>query len=86
MDIYQIEWKPSALKELTKIDRHYIPRIIQTVELLSRNPFLSGVRQLQGVEHTYRVRVGEYRIVYQVTKNKLIITVVRVRHRKEAYR
>jgi mRNA-degrading endonuclease RelE of RelBE toxin-antitoxin system len=43
MDIYQIEWKPSALKELTKIERHYIPRIIQAVELLSRNPFPSRI-------------------------------------------
>jgi len=86
MDIYQIEWEPSALKELKKITRHNIPHIIQTVERLSKNPFPSGVRKLQGVEHTYRVRIGEYRIVYQVVKNKLIITIVRVRHRKEVYR
>ncbi len=86
MDIYRIEWKPSALKELSKIARQYIPHIIQTVELLAKNPCPSDVRKLQGVEHTYRVRVGEYRVVYQVIRNNLIITIVRVRHRKEAYR
>jgi mRNA interferase RelE/StbE len=86
MAIYRIEWKPSALKELTKIDRQYIPHIIQAIELLSKNPFPSGCRKLHGVEHTYRVRVSEYRIVYQVINDKLIITIVRVRHRKEAYR
>ncbi len=86
MDIYQIEWKPSALKELTKIDRHDIPQIIQTVDSLSKNPFPSGVRKLQGVEHSYRLRVGDYRIIYQVFRNRLIIVIVRVRHHKEAYR
>jgi len=86
MDMYRIEWKPSALKELTHIDRHAIPRIIQTVERLSKNPFPCGFRRLQGIEHTYRIRVGEYRIVYQVVKNRLIVTIVRVRHRKDAYR
>jgi mRNA interferase RelE/StbE len=86
MDIYRIEWKPSALKELKKIDRQLIPHIIQAVETLSRNPFPSGARKLQGVEHSYRVRVGDYRIIYQVFKNKLIIAVIRVRHRREAYR
>jgi len=68
MGIYRIEWKPSAVKELTKIDRNYIPHIIKTVEALSKNPFPSGVRKLHGVEHSYRVRAGDYRIIYQVSR------------------
>lgn len=86
MAICKIEWKPSALKEVSRIDRQYIPRIFHAVELLAENPFPAGVRKLQGVEHTYRLRVGEYRVVYQVFENRLLIVIVRVRHRKEAYR
>ncbi len=86
MDTYRIDWKPSALKELKKIDRQFIPRVVQTVEGLAANPFPAGVRKIQGGEHSYRIRIGDYRIIYQIFKAKLIIEIIRVRHRKEAYR
>ena len=64
MATFQIEWKPSALRELRRIDRQVIPRVIQAVEGLASNPFPTGVRKLRGSAHTYRLRVGEYRVVY----------------------
>jgi mRNA interferase RelE/StbE len=86
MATYQIEWKTSALRELKKLDKPVIPRIITAVESLIDNPFPTGVRKLQGSEHTYRLRVGDYRILYEVYQNVLRIQIVRVRHRREAYR
>ena len=80
----QIRWKPSALRELKRIDRQVIPRIIQSIERLAEDPFAGDVRKLQGAEHTYRV--GEYRVVYEVVASKLTVVIVRVRHRKDAYR
>lgn len=86
MATYKIEWKTSALKELKNLDRSVIPRIITAVESLSGNPRPAGVRKLQGSEYTYRIRVGEYRVVYEITDFRLLVIIIRVRHRKEVYR
>jgi len=59
----QIDWKPTALKELKKIDRQFIPRVVKAVEGLAVNPLPQGVRKIQGGEHSYRIRIGDYRIV-----------------------
>jgi len=61
--LYKIEWKQSAKKELKKLKKAVIPRIIKAVESLSINPHPTGSRKLQGSEHLYRVRLGDYRIV-----------------------
>ncbi len=86
MATYQIEWKKSALRELKQLDRKSIPRVISAVESLSTGPFPSGVRKLQGSDNTYRVRIGQYRIVYEIFQGKIVIVIIRVRHRKDAYR
>lgn len=86
MASFQVKWKPSALKEIKCIDPRTIPRIIQSVENLTHNPFPSGFRKLQGGERSFRIRVGDYRIIYQVFEAALVIEIIRVRHRKEAYR
>lgn len=86
MGTYQIEWKKSAIRELKRIDRSVIPRIINAVEGLSSTPLPPGVVKLQGSQHTYRVRIGDYRVIYDLYESVLLIEVIRVRHRKEAYR
>jgi len=86
MDIYQIEWKKSALRELKRIDREFIPRIVAAVESLSIQSLPPGVRKLQGSLQTYRIRVGNYRVIYKLYESRLIVEVVRVRHRKDVYR
>ncbi len=85
MASYQIEWKNSAKVELKKLDKPVIPRILKAVEELASNPYPDGFRKLRGVDHTYRIRVGNYRIVYEVYNNILTVQIVRVRHRKEVY-
>lgn len=86
MASYQIEWKRSAEKELRKLPPQLVPRIVEAVNELAADPFPPGVKKLAGSEHTYRIRVSEYRVVYTVEKSLLLIEVVRVRHRREAYR
>ena len=86
MDTYRIEWKKSAIRELKRLDYLIIPRIIEAVEALSSQPFPSGVVKLQGSQHTYRIRVGDYRVIYDFYETVLVIEVIRVRHRKDAYR
>lgn len=86
MDTYRIEWKSSAVKELKRLDSAVIPRIVFSVQSLATNPRPSGVRKLQGSARSYRLRVGDYRVIYEIIDNVLLILIVRVRHRKDAYR
>ena len=86
MASYEIEWKGSAERELRGIDRQYIPRILEAVETLAENPFPLQSNKLRGGELSYRLRVGDYRVIYQVDLEKRRIDIYHVRHRKEAYR
>jgi mRNA interferase RelE/StbE len=86
MDIYKIEWKRSAVKELEKLPRPMISKIVSAVDNLSANPFPQGVRKLVGTEGTYRIRIGDYRVLYNINENRLIVEVIRVGHRKDVYK
>jgi len=86
MATYQIEWKPSALRELKRLDRQIVSRIVGAVDTLSINPFSSGIKKLHGGERSYRMRVGDYRVIYEVFSGRLVVEVIRVRHRKDVYR
>lgn len=86
MDSYKIEWKNSAYKELQKLPRPMIVKVVAAVSDLANDPFPHGVKKLVGSEYSYRIRIGDYRVVYEVFENRLIIEIVRVRHRKDVYR
>ncbi|WP_422136322.1 type II toxin-antitoxin system RelE family toxin [Endozoicomonas sp. ALD040] len=81
-----LSWKKSAQKELRKLPKATVIKLVALAESLVNDPHPDGCRKLSGTEHTYRVRSGDYRIVYQVHNAQLIIEVVRVGHRKEVYR
>jgi len=83
---YKILWKRSAEKDLERIEPKHVARIIEAVESFSVDPFPSGCRKLRGVEHFYRIRVGDYRVIYQVDTKARIVVIYYVRHRRKAYR
>ncbi len=86
MDLFKIDPKGSFEHDLRKIDRQFIPRIFEAIESLSENPFPVQSRKMKGSESSYRLRVGDYRVIYQVdTKNK-VVTVYHARHRKDVYK
>ena len=85
MASYSIEWKGSAKKELRKIDKKEIPKIIEAVEKLASDPHPANHKKLLGTEHNFRIRVGNYRVVYFLEDDKLLIEIIRVRHRKDVY-
>ena len=82
---YTIEWKSSARKELRKLPPQTIKRIVTAVTNLSVTPRPPGSRKLIGSHHTYRLRIGSYRVIYDIFDDELIVTIVRVAHRKDAY-
>jgi mRNA interferase RelE/StbE len=61
-------------------------RIARTIDALAENPRPRRARKLEGIEELYRVRCGDYRIIYQIQDQRLLVLVVRIRHRREAYR
>jgi mRNA interferase RelE/StbE len=83
---FRIEWKKSTRKDLRKLPANAADKIVEVVEHLSQNPFPHGVEKLSGSEHAYRIRLGDYRIVYEVVTESKLVEIQRVRHRKDVYR
>ena len=83
--LYTVELKQSAQKELEKLPNSVIARIVAKLEGLEENPRPSGCKKLKGGDDEYRVRVGEYRIVYVIEDRKVIVTVTRIRHQRDVY-
>ena len=83
---YKIVWKGSSEHDLRKIDRQYISRILKAIESLADDPFPVQSRKLKDSESSYRLRIGDYRVIYQVDSQSKILTIYHVRHRKDAYK
>ena len=86
MASYSLTYRPSVEKDLQSIPRSIVARIIARMERLPSDPFPPQSAKLQGAERLYRLRVGDYRIVYEVDTNALHIIVQYVRHRRDVYR
>ena len=82
----QIRIERSAAKALRKLPAHIRSRIVSAIDALAEEPRPHGVKALDAATKLYRVRVGAYRIVYQIQDAALIIVIVRVGDRKEVYR
>jgi mRNA interferase RelE/StbE len=85
MASYRIEWKESARKELRKLTRGTIARVLTAVDGLAEDPRSPGCRKLVGTERTYRVRIGDYRVVYSIEDDLLLVEIIRVGHRGGVY-
>jgi len=83
---FRIEWKKSTKKDLRRLPSATVDRVIVAVEALAEVPFPHGVEKLSGSEHAYRIRVGDYRVIYEVVASQKLVEVQRVRHRKDVYR
>jgi mRNA interferase RelE/StbE len=85
-DNYKITFSRSAKRELGSLDNRLIQRIIIRIESLASNPRPDGCRKIRGGSNLWRIRAGDYRIIYSVDDNLQTIDIVAVRHRREAYR
>lgn len=83
---YRIEFVRSAERSLASLPQSDQRQIAKRVEALSQNPRPPGTKKLRGSEHTYRIRVGDYRVIYVVEDERVIVTVVRIAHRRDVYR
>jgi mRNA interferase RelE/StbE len=82
----EIVWRKSAQKELSKLTKPLALKVVSAISELAENPFPQNSKKLTGTDSIYRIRIGDYRVVYNVEKEILTITIIRIRHRKEVYR
>ena len=83
---YSIVFARSASRELRSLDSPVALRLLKRIEALAQEPRPPGVVKLEGATDLWRVRVGEWRIVYRIADRERLIDIVAVRHRREAYR
>lgn len=86
MAAYKVTPKPSIEKDLRSLSKPLVERILKRIESLKDDPFPRGSVKLEGGEKLYRIRVGDYRIVYEVDNDAKHVTINYVRHRREVYR
>jgi mRNA interferase RelE/StbE len=86
MDSYNINFKPSVEKDLQPLSQTLVTRVMERIERLKTDPFPRQAIKLSGTERLYRIRVGDYRIVYEVDTQAKQIMIHYVRHRREVYR
>jgi mRNA interferase RelE/StbE len=85
MASYELRFKKSVAKDLRSFQKQDVKRILQRIRALADDPRPSGCEKLSGQER-YRVRQGSYRIIYEIEDAHLTVLVVKVAHRREAYR
>ena len=82
---YRVDMAPAALRQLRKLDPPARRRVQAAIELLAEQPRPGGAKKLVGGEGEWRVRTGDYRIVYEVHDDVLVVLVVAVDHRRDIY-
>lgn len=83
---YKIEFTRAAEKQLVGLSKTEFKKLSQRIDRLALNPFPSGHEKMSGYDEFYRVRQGDYRIIYSVFQQKLLVLVVKIGHRREIYR
>ncbi len=82
---YAVILKPSVKKQLKRLDRKQAERILAKVYALAEDPFPNASDSLSN-QAAYRLRVGDYRVIYEVQKQEVRIWVIRIQHRREVYK
>ncbi len=82
---YSVNIKKSVEKDLRKLPKSAISRVVEAIEKLKENPYPKQSKKLKSTERTYRLRVGDYRIIYQVDEERKEVIIYHVRHRENVY-
>jgi len=83
---HHVEFTAAATKEVRKLDPGIRRRVLSGIADLARDPRPAGCKKLTGESNAWRIRVGDYRVLYEVLDDALVVTVVRVAHRREVYK
>jgi mRNA interferase RelE/StbE len=83
---YALEFTTSAIREFRALDKQIQRRITEKVTALCEDPFLPGSKKLKAQPEHFRIRVGDYRVIYRIDGKRVVIVIVRIGHRREVYR
>lgn len=86
MSPYRVFFKAAADRQLKRLPVKMQVRIVRAVEALAGDPRPTSAVKLAGAEDLWRFRIGDYRVVYQIADDELIVLIARVAHRKDVYR
>ena len=86
MGKYNVEISATALKALKKMPKEDVLRIMDLIKSFETDPFPYGSIKLSGLDKTYRVRLGDYRVIYEVNNAVLTVLVFKIGHRKDVYK
>jgi mRNA interferase RelE/StbE len=86
MASYKVEITASAEKALSRLPKDDLARVVRAIMALATVPRPGGCRKLEGQEDVYRIRVGIYRVIYSIDDRRIIVVVLKIGHRKDAYR
>jgi mRNA interferase RelE/StbE len=84
--LYSVQFTPPAQRDFSALDRATQQRLRRHIDRLAENPFPFGAKKLHAEEPFYRIRVRDYRVIYQGDANELLVIVVKIGHRREVYR
>jgi mRNA interferase RelE/StbE len=84
--LYSIQFTPHAQRDFAALERGAQQRLRRRIDRLAEDPFPAGARKLHAEEPFYRIRVGDYRVIYEVGTDQLVVIVVKIGHRREVYR
>ena len=84
--MYAIQYRPAAIRDMKKLEKKDMVKIQLHIERLANNPYPHGSLKMSGEDQLWRIRVGDYRVVYRVHEDVLVVLVVAIGHRREVYR
>jgi mRNA interferase RelE/StbE len=84
--MYEVFLESRAERDLRRLPAPTFARIIQAVQALAQNPRPPGCRKIVGSQNDWRIRIGDYRVIFEIVEKEKAVRVMRVRHRREAYR
>lgn len=83
---YTIQWAPRALRDLKSLDHSIQKRVSKHIDSLQTDPRSAGCKKMEGMDGVYRLRIGDYRIIYQIKDSMLLVLVLKIGHRRDIYR
>jgi len=84
--VYEVYLERAAERDVKRLSASVFQRIISHIRALSEDPRPSGCRKITGSKSDWRIRIGEYRVIYEIDEKKKVVRVFRVSHRREVYR
>jgi mRNA interferase RelE/StbE len=84
--VYEVYLERAAERDLRRLPVETFHRIVPRIRALADDPRPPGCRKLTGSDNDWRIRIGDYRVIYEVDESAEVVRVFRIRHRQEAYR